>query len=82
MLYIHRCIHYCTCKALEALCNKKDEEIANAKVTIKSLEKKVERLKTEHKLEKEELTVRMQQEVYMAKRQIESEKKSLRHKHK
>ncbi|XP_065883042.1 spermatogenesis-associated protein 24-like [Dysidea avara] len=70
------------CTALEALCNKKDEEIAHAKSMIKSLEKKMERLKAEHKLEKEELTVRMQQEVYMAKRQIEAEKKSLRHKHK
>ena len=82
LCYKYKCIHHCTCKALEALCNKKDEEIAHAKATIKSLEKKMERLKAEHKLEKEELTVRMQQEVYMAKRQIESEKKSSRHKQK
>jgi len=64
------------------LCNKKDEEMAHAKATIKNLEKKMERLKAEHKLEKEELTVRMQQEVYMAKRQLETEKKLSRHKHK
>lgn len=56
--------------------------MAHAKATIKNLEKKMERLKAEHKLEKEELTVRMQQEVYMAKRQLETEKKLSRHKHK
>jgi len=64
---------------LEAVCNKKDEEIAHSNAVIKSLEKKIQRLAAEHKLEKEELMVRMKQEVYMAKRQMESERKP-RHK--
>ena len=65
---------------MEAVCNKKDEETAQANAVIKSLEKKVQKLTEEHKLEKEELTVRMKQEVYMAKRQMESERKPSRHK--
>jgi len=65
---------------LEAVCNKKDEEIAQANSTIKNLEKKIQRLIGEHKLEKEEMMVRMKQEVYMAKRQMESERKPSRHK--
>ena len=66
--------------ALEALCNKKDEELAQANATVNNLEKKVQRLIAEHKLEKEELVVRMKQEVYMAKRQMESKSKPTRHK--
>ena len=65
---------------MEAICNKKDEEIAHANAVIKDLERKVQRLIGEHKLEKEELMVRMKQEVYMAKRQMESERKPSRHK--
>lgn len=64
---------------MEAVCNKKDEEITHANVVIKHLEKKVQRLIAEHKLEKEELMVKMKQEVYMAKRQMESDRKT-RHK--
>ena len=66
--------------ALEAVCNRKDEEIAHANAVIKNLEKKVQKLTEEHRLEKEELTVRMKQELYMAKRQMESERKHSRHK--
>lgn len=79
---IQSCWNSVTPTALEAVCNKKDEEIAHANALIKNLEKKVQRLIAEHKLEEEEMMVRMKQEIYMTKRQMESERKPIKHKQK
>ena len=52
--------------ALETLCAKKDEEFACQNEELKALCGKMEQLQLAHKLEVQELNIRLQQEMYMA----------------
>lgn len=56
--------HFST--ALETLCAKKDEEVAAKTHENGQLRVAIEELKLAHKLDVQELNVRLQQEVYMA----------------
>ncbi len=51
---------------MEALCTKKDDEVAAQMSELKALQKKMEKLKLAHRMEVQELNVRVQQELYMA----------------
>lgn len=51
---------------MEALCAKKDEELAAQMSELKALQKKMEKLKLAHKMEVQELNLRVQQEMYLA----------------
>ncbi|XP_064382027.1 spermatogenesis-associated protein 24-like [Halichondria panicea] len=54
------------CSALEALCARKDEELSAQRSELKTFHKKMEQLKLAHKMEVQELNIRLQQEIYMA----------------
>ena len=64
--------------ALEALCAQKDEEIAAKDKMIQELQQKVKELELTHKQRLQELTIRTQQEIYIAKKQAENQLKKKR----
>lgn len=59
-------ISFLTTTALEALCARKDEELSAQRSELKTFHKKMEQLKLAHKMEVQELNIRLQQEMYMA----------------
>ena len=53
--------------ALEVLCSQKDEELAGKGRQLEQLQRQLARLGAAHRQQVEEMSVRMQQEVYIAK---------------
>ena len=71
----------CLRPALEVLCTKKDEELASKEMEIGKLKQRMKGSEEAHRRELEELNIRMQQEVYMAKKLNRTElKRSSRYK--
>lgn len=50
---------------MEALCVKKDDELAAQTSELTALQKKMDKLKLAHRMEVQELNIRVQQEMYM-----------------
>lgn len=52
--------------ALETLCTKKDEELAAKTHELQQLQKRMEEIQLAHKLDLQELNIRLQQEMYIS----------------
>lgn len=66
--------------ALEALCSRKDGELACKDEMIAKLQQKLNELELSHRREIQELKVQMQQEVYMAQKNEQQTKYGRKHK--
>lgn len=57
------------------MCTKKDEELASKEMEIGKLKQRIKGSEEAHRRELEELNIKMQQEVYMAKKLNQTESK-------
>ena len=55
------------CTALEALCSRREEELVSKEHCIQGLQLKLAQTQETHKRQLEEMNIKMQQELYMAK---------------